>query len=47
MLFNAGAAIYVAGVAPTLEIGVKKAAEAIDDGKAMDKLEQLRDGTKG
>lgn len=41
ILANAGAAIYVAGVADTLEDGVKKAAEAIDSGAAAEKLADL------
>jgi len=38
---NAGAAIYAAGVAPTLAAGIKKAAETIAAGAAKQKLEQL------
>lgn len=38
---NAGAAIYVGGMAPTLEAGVKKATHAIASGEAKAKLEQL------
>ncbi len=38
---NAGAAIYVAGLAPSLEAGVKKAAEAIASGAARAKLDAL------
>ncbi|MHB0985646.1 MAG: anthranilate phosphoribosyltransferase [Sulfuricella sp.] len=38
---NAGAAIYVGGVARTLEEGVKKALQVIASGKAKAKLEQL------
>lgn len=38
---NAGAAIYVGGMAPTLEAGVKKAIHAIASGEAKAKLEQL------
>jgi anthranilate phosphoribosyltransferase len=38
---NAGAAIYVAGVAATLADGVKKAGEVIASGAAKDKLAQL------
>jgi anthranilate phosphoribosyltransferase len=40
-LLNAGAAIYVAGVASDLPEGVAKAAEAIDSGAAGDVLERL------
>jgi anthranilate phosphoribosyltransferase len=38
---NAGAAIYVGGMAPTLEAGVKMAIHAIASGEAKAKLEQL------
>ena len=38
---NAGAAIYVGGMAQTLEAGVKKAIHAIASGEAKAKLEQL------
>jgi anthranilate phosphoribosyltransferase len=41
VLLNAGAAIYVAGVADSLENGIKKAAEAIDSGNALAKLDVL------
>jgi anthranilate phosphoribosyltransferase len=41
VLLNAGAAIYVGGVAGSLEDGVEKAAAAIDDGAATDLLERL------
>jgi anthranilate phosphoribosyltransferase len=38
---NAGAALYVAGAAPTIRDGVAQARQAIASGKAMQKLEQL------
>ena len=38
---NAGAAIYVSGLTPTLEAGVRRAAEAIASGAARLKLDQL------
>jgi anthranilate phosphoribosyltransferase len=38
---NAGAAIYVAGLAKTLEEGVAKADQVIASGAAQDKLAQL------
>ncbi|MBC7779365.1 MAG: anthranilate phosphoribosyltransferase, partial [Proteobacteria bacterium] len=38
---NAGAAIYVSGIAPTLEAGVKRATEVIASGAARAKLDQL------
>ncbi|WP_276301998.1 anthranilate phosphoribosyltransferase [Halorussus lipolyticus] len=41
ILANAGAALYVAGEADSLEGGAQLAAEAIDDGEAADQLEQL------
>ena len=41
VLLNAGAAIYVAGLADTLAQGVKKAAETIASGAAKNKLTQL------
>ena len=39
---NAGAAIYVAGAADSLEAGVERAFESIASGRAHQKLEQLR-----
>jgi anthranilate phosphoribosyltransferase len=42
ILANAGAAVYVAGGAGSLEEGVDRAAEAIDSGAAAAKLEDLR-----
>lgn len=41
VLFNAGGALVVAGQARTIGEGVKMAADVIDTGKAMDKLEKL------
>ena len=41
VLLNAGAAIYVAGLADSLAHGVKKAAEVISSGAAKSKLAQL------
>jgi anthranilate phosphoribosyltransferase len=43
ILANAGAAIYVAGAADSLEEGATRAAEAIDSGAAAAKLDELRD----
>ncbi|MDG5775972.1 anthranilate phosphoribosyltransferase [Haloarculaceae archaeon H-GB2-1] len=43
ILANAGAAIYVAGEAATLEDGVEAAAQAIDSGAAAEKLGDLCD----
>lgn len=42
ILANAGAALYVAGEANSLEDGAELAAKAIDDGAAADKLDRLR-----
>jgi anthranilate phosphoribosyltransferase len=41
VLLNAGAAIYVSGVAHTLQLGIQKAAEVIDSGLAKTKLNAL------
>jgi anthranilate phosphoribosyltransferase len=41
VVLNAGAAIYVAGVAKNLQAGIAKAAGAIDDRSASAKLKQL------
>jgi anthranilate phosphoribosyltransferase len=41
-LLNAGAAIYVAGLAPAIGDGVGRAREAVETGAAVDKLEELR-----
>ena len=41
VLANAAAGIYVAGMAPTLVDGVQRAAESIDSGAALDRLEKL------
>ena len=41
VLLNAGAAIYLGGQAQNMEEGVKKAAELIESGAALAKLEQL------
>lgn len=45
VLFNAGAALLVAGVAGTLAEGVERAAAAVDDGRAAAKLERVRSAT--
>lgn len=42
VLLNAGAAIYVAGLAPSYEAGVAMAREALDSGAAREALERLR-----
>lgn len=41
VLLNAGAAIYVSGLVPSLQAGIATAAEMLDDGKALQKLQQL------
>lgn len=41
VLLNAGAALYVCGKAETIADGVKMAADAIDSGKALDKLNAM------
>lgn len=41
VLLNAGAALYIGGVAESVEAGIKLAAETIDSGRAMEKLESL------
>ncbi len=43
---NAGAAIYVAGLADSLEVGVKKAQAVMNDGSANAKLDQLINFTR-
>ena len=42
VLLNAGAAIYVAGIAQSLKAGIEKAAEMIDSKAALTKLEALQ-----
>lgn len=42
VLMNAGAAIYTAGIATTLEAGIATAANMIDEGKALATLEALQ-----
>ncbi len=41
VLMNAGAALYIAGKAPSMADGIKLAAELIDSGKAYETLEKL------
>lgn len=41
VLMNAGAALYLAGKADTLQDGVKLAGELIDSGRALAKLEEF------
>lgn len=42
VLLNAGAAIYVAGVAESLAAGIEKAKQVIDSSAALEKLNQLK-----
>jgi len=46
-LLNAGAAIYVSGLTPTLKEGIEKAALVIDQGLALKKLEALKAASHG
>jgi len=46
VVLNAGAVIYVAGMASSIQEGIEMAKESIDSGKAMEKLEMLRKITK-
>jgi anthranilate phosphoribosyltransferase len=41
VLLNSGAALYVAGKAPSIEEAMHLAAESIDSGRAQEKLERL------
>ncbi|WP_224448992.1 anthranilate phosphoribosyltransferase [Haloprofundus salilacus] len=43
ILANAGAAVYVAGLADSIDDGVDRAREAVDSGAAAEKLERLRE----
>ena len=45
VLLNAGAAIYIVGIANTLKDGIKKAEESIDSGSALEKLKKLKELT--
>ena len=45
VLLNAGAAIYVAGMANTLKDGIKKAEKSLDSGSALEKLNKLKELT--
>jgi anthranilate phosphoribosyltransferase len=47
VLLNAGAAIYVAGLAYSLAVGINKAAEVIDQGLALAKLNALQQYAAG
>ena len=41
VLLNAGAALYVADVAPSIQAGIELAREAINSGKAKAKLQEF------
>ena len=45
LVLNAGAAIYVAGLAPTYDDGVRRAADALASGAGLRALERLRRAT--
>lgn len=47
VLVNAAAALVAAGKAPTMLDGIQQAAVAIDSGAAMEKLQALREMTRG
>jgi anthranilate phosphoribosyltransferase len=47
VLVNAAAALYVAGVATSIEEGIGVAAEAIDFGRALATFEALREKSHG
>jgi anthranilate phosphoribosyltransferase len=46
-ILNAGAAIYVSGIAPTLKEGIEKAISVIDQGLSLKKLEVLKVASHG
>jgi anthranilate phosphoribosyltransferase len=46
VLLNAGAALFVAGAAETVEAGIDRAAAAIDDGSAAGTLQRLVDTSR-
>ncbi len=46
VVFNAGAAIYAAGLAPDLQAGIDKAGSVIEDGSAKQKLADLIELTR-
>jgi anthranilate phosphoribosyltransferase len=41
VLLNAAATLYVAGVSPTIRLGVERAADSLDSGRAAAVLERL------
>ena len=42
VLLNAGAALYVSGIASSIQQGITFAEKAIDSGKVLAKLDELR-----
>ena len=46
MCLNAGAAIYIDGLAESIEEGIELARDSIDSGKAFSKLEEVIKVTK-
>lgn len=47
VLLNAGASLYIGGIADSIEEGIKLADEAIDSGKALEVLQKLVEYTTG
>ena len=45
VLINAAAALYVSGLARTIDEGVEMSRDAIDSGAALQKLDQLREAS--
>ncbi len=41
VILNSGALLYMAGVTPSIESGIQRAGDAIDQGKAMHQLERI------
>jgi anthranilate phosphoribosyltransferase len=41
VLLNAGAALYVAGISPSIPAGIRRAAEELDSGRVREKVEQV------
>ena len=47
VLLNAGAALFCAGAAESIQDGVNLAAEMIDSGKALKKIDEMVEGSNG
>ncbi len=47
VLMNAGAAIYLGGLATDMRAGIRSAAESIDSGNARAKLDALVESSRG